>query len=239
VSLTPDVPGVGGLELSPDGRSAIAEHLGALFHIDLATGRTTSLGPVQMNSAPRWSATGRLAFVRGSGTESWMERTVVVVAPDGSAREVRASRPDGSALWPSALAPAWDPTGTRLAWIASATAAASGAQGAAQDYLDGRGVGDRRVLVSDVASEPSEVRCGDGVAEGVRWSHDGSALLLLCRRRGARVDAFELWLHRIGTPAPAVPIVRGLTLGGVEANGYAPSLFGHTAWSRGLVITQR
>ena len=235
LTLTPELPGVGGLDLSPDGRSATAEHLGALFHVDLSSGRTTSLGPVQQQHSARWSSNGRLAFVRGGGTQSWAERTVIVVAPDGSSQEVRPKKADGAARWPSALAPAWDPTGSRLAWIASATSAVSGASGAAEDYLHGRGVGDRRVLVSDLASEPSEVRCGEGVAEGVRWSHDGSALLLLCRRPGVRVDAFDLWLHRLNVPGTAVPIVRGLTLGGVDANGYPPSLFGSVAWSRGLV----
>ena len=76
--------------------------------------------------------------------------------------------------------------------------------------------------------------------EGVRWSHDGTALLLLCRRPGARVNAFELWLYRLDVPGrAAVPVVRGLTWGGVSAYGLAPSLFTHTAWSRALATAPR
>ena len=72
-----------------------------------------------------------------------------------------------------------------------------------QDYIAGKAVGDRRVLVSDLSSEPLEIRCGDRVAEGVRWSQDGTALLFLCRRPDTRIDAFELWLYRPGTAGGA------------------------------------
>jgi len=237
--LSPDLPGAG-LALSPDGRSATAEHLGGLFLVDVSTGRTTFLGSVYGVGSPRWSASGRLAFVRGGGQESWFDKTVVVVEPDGSMRELRGYKSDGGTLWPSGLAPAWDSTGKRLAWIASPAYSVPGKEGDAQDYLDGRGVGDRRVLVSDLASDPLEVRCGEGVAEGVRWSNDGTALLILCRRPGARVNAFELWLHRLGAPGrAAVPVVRGLTWGGVSGYGLSPSLFTHTAWSRALAIAPR
>jgi hypothetical protein len=113
------------------------------------------------------------------------------------------------------------------------------AEDPARDYLAGRGVGDRRVLVSDLASDPVEVRCGAGtVAEGVRWAHDGSALLLLCRRPGMTVNAFELWYHALGAGAQPVVLVRGLTLGGVDPFGDAPSMLTTTAWSRGLNITR-
>lgn len=94
------------------------------------------------------------------------------------------------------------------------------------------------MLVSDLASDPLEIRCGEGVAEGVRWAHDGSALLLLCRRPDLLVNAFELWLHPLGDPAGrAVPLIRALTMGGVDPHGNAPSLLTNTAWSRGLSIT--
>lgn len=239
--LSPELPNAR-LALSPDGRFATAEHLGGLFLVDLSTGRTTYLGSVYQGGSPRWAASGGLAFVRGGGQESWIDKTVVVVAPDGSTRELRGYQSDGGNLWPSALAPAWDSAGGRLAWIASPAYAVPGEEAAAQDYLGdylgGRGVGDRRVLVSDLTSDPLEIRCGEGVAEGVRWSHDGTALLLLCRRAGARVNAFELWLHRLDVPGgAAVPVVRGLTWGGVAAYGLAPSLFTHTAWSRALATT--
>jgi hypothetical protein len=229
--LSPDLPGFVPM-LSRDGRSATGVHEGVLFLVDVQTGKTTSLGPAR-RSVPRWSPSGGLAFVRGTAEDSWIDKAVVVVAADGSTREVRGPQRDGTNTLPIGLAPAWDPAGRRLAWIAS-PAAVAGGSGAAQDYLAGRGVGDRRVLVSDLSSEPVEIRCGEGIAEGVRWSHDGSALLLLCRRLGTRVDAFELWLHRLGVAGGlAVPIVRGITWGGVDAHGFAPDLFTHIGWSRG------
>jgi hypothetical protein len=230
--LSPALPGFIPGELSPDGRSAFGWHLGILVLVDLVTGRTTSLAQSQRTGSPRWSASGGLAFVRGAHEESWINRNVVVVAKDGSARDIRF---DGKTAWAIGLAPAWDPAGHRLAWIAS-PANVPGSD-AAQDYLAGRGVGDRRVLVSDLTSAPLEIRCGEGIAEGVRWSRDGTALLLLCRRPGVRVAAFELWLHRLGTPGGSVPIVRGITWGGVDAEGFAPDLFFNTAWSRTVGAT--
>jgi hypothetical protein len=226
--LSPDLPDFFPAALSPDGRSATGVNtVGGLFFVDLQTGRTTSLGPARQ-TATRWSSGGGLAFVRGAAEDSWVDKSVVIVAPDGSTRAVR-----GANALPIGLAPAWDPGGRRLAWIASP--AAAGADGAAQDYFAGKGAGDRRVLVSDLSSDPLEIRCGEGVAEGVRWSQDGAALLLLCRRPDTRVAAFDLWLHRIGTPGgAAVPIVRGITLGGVDPHGFAPDLFTHTAWSRAV-----
>jgi hypothetical protein len=231
--LSPALPGFVPGELSPDGSSAVGWHLGILVLVDLLTGKTTSLAQSQRTGSPRWSASGGLAFVGGAHEESWINRSVVVVAKDGSARDIRSLPDNGKTAWTIGLAPAWDPAGQRLAWIAS-PANVPGSD-AAQDYLAGRGVGDRRVLVSDLTSAPLEIRCGEGIAEGVRWSRDGTALLLLCRRLGARVGAFELWLHRLGTPGGApVPIVKGITWGGVDAEGFAPDLFFNTAWSRAV-----
>lgn len=218
--LSPDVPGFVADTISPDGRSATGLDPGGLHLVDLQTGTTRSLGPVR-RTVPRWSSSGGLAFVRGAADESWGDKEVVVVAADGSTRPLTGGMQIG-------LAPAWDPTGRRLAWIASPAASATDA--AAQDYLAGKGVGDRRVLVSDLSSDPLTIGCGQNVAEGVRWSNDGTALLLLCRRPGARVDAYELWLHRLG--GTSVPIVRGITWGGVDAHGFAPDLFAGVAWQR-------
>jgi hypothetical protein len=240
LNLSPDLPGVAMFTLAADGRWAMAENMGGLSRVDLATGRTTDLGPIHALAfeQARWSANGRIAFVRGGAQESWIDKTVVVVAPDGSTTEVRGDRRVGG-HYPSGLAPAWDPTGMRLAWIAARGSSGEAAAVVSQDLLDGRGVGDRRVLVSDLGSEPLEIRCGEGVAEGVRWSQDGSALLLLCRRPGTRVNGYELWLYRLGASGGAVPIVRGLTLGTVDTYGNAPSLFANTAWSRALATPPR
>lgn len=214
-------------DLSSDGRYATGQQGDGLFFVDLQTGTVTPLGTVRQTPL-RWSSSDTLAFVRGAAEESWLDKTVVVKAADGPAREVRFSQ----SAWAIGVAPAWDPGGRRLAWIAS-PAGVAGANGAAQDYLDGRGVGDRRVLISDLISDPVEIRCGEGIAEGVRWSQSGTTLLLLCRRPGARVAAFDLWLHRLGAPGGAsVALVRGITWGGVDTHGFAPDLFTHTAWSR-------
>ena len=227
--LSPSLPGFVPWELSPDGRYATGLQLDALFFVDMQTGKATSLGPVR-RVAPRWSPNGGLAFVRGAAEESWIDKTVVAVGADASTRDLHISQ----SAWAIGLAPAWDPAGRRLAWIASPAGVAS-ANGAAQDYLDGRGVGDRRVLISDLISDPVEIRCGEGVAEGVRWSQTGTMLLLLCRRPGMRVAAFDLWLHRLGAPGGApVALVRGITWGGVDRHGFAPDLFTHTAWSRAV-----
>ena len=229
---TPALPGsAGDFAISPAGRYAAARHLGSLFMIDLSTGTSTHLGPTA--TQPRWSTDGRLVFVRGSGRESWADRTVVVAATDGTTREIRGYDQDRGPT--SGLAPAWNPNGTRLAWIASPNSAAR-SDDPAKEYMAGTGIGDRRVLVSDLASDPTEIRCPEGVAEGVRWSHDGDALLLLCRRPNARLNAFDLWFQPLtATAGRAAPLVRGLTLGGVDPLGNTPSLV-NTGWSRGLNI---
>lgn len=216
-------------DLSPDGRYATGQQGNGLFFVDLQTGSVTPLGTVRQTPL-RWSSSDRLAFVRGAAEESWIDKTVVVKAADGAERELRFSQ-SASAI---GLAPAWDPAGRRLAWIAS-PASVTGANVAAQEYLEGRGVGDRRVLISDLTSDPVEIRCGEGVTEGVRWSQSGTMLLLLCRRPGARIAPFDLWLHRLGAPGGAsVALVKGITWGGVDTHGFAPDLFTHTAWSRAV-----
>jgi hypothetical protein len=226
--LSPGVPDLIPWDLSPDGRYATGQQGDGLFFVDLQTGTVTPLGTVR-RTALRWSSSDSLAFVRGAAEDSWIDKTVVVKAADGPAREARFPQ----SAWAIGFAPAWDPTGRRLAWIASPASVAS-ANGAAQDYLDGRGVGDRRVLISDLISDPVEIRCAEGVAEGVRWSQSGTLLLLLCRRTGARVALFDLWLHRLGAPGGASALVRGITWGGLDAHGFAPDLFTHTAWSRAV-----
>ncbi len=235
--VTPALPGVNGVvAISPDGRSAAAQHFGSLFLVDLASGAAVHLGAGW--SGVSWSADGRLVFVRGSGRESWSSRTVVVATADGKTTEVLGYKP--TTTMPIGLAPVWDPAGGRLAWVASPTSATASAtyEASTREHLSGTGVGDRRVLVGGATGDPTEYRCGEGVAEGVRWSPDGSALLLLCRRPGTRVNAYELWMQKLDG-SRSVPLVRGLTLGGVDPYGVAPSLLDNTAWSRGLDIARR
>lgn len=233
----PTLPGfLGDVTISPDGKLAAAGHVGGLFLIDLGTGAATHLGTG--SSAVAWSADGRLVFVRGAGRESWSNRTVVVVGADGRATDVLGYRPGRT--MPVGLAPVWDPAGKRLAWVASPESASGSTsyEDSARDHLAGTGVGDRRILASAVPGEPTEYRCAEGVAEGVRWSPDGSALLVLCRTTGVRMGAYALWMQRLDGSRP-VPLVRGLTLGGVDPYGAAPSLLDNAAWSRGLDVARR
>ena len=196
-----------------------------LLLLEIAPGRVSDLGNAPaLPASLAWSADGRLAFVRGSGSVSWRDKEIVLRERDGSERVVT---PEGSV----GLAPAWDPARGRLAWIAGPAGDGSG-------YLEGTGVGDRRVVVSNLSGETTEIRCPGRVAEGVRWSRDGEALLLLCRRPGATSDLFELWLHRFnaaGGPA-TVFVVTGLGWDDYfdRQNGVAPSLFMSVAWSRAV-----
>jgi dipeptidyl aminopeptidase/acylaminoacyl peptidase len=207
-----------GVEMRP-GDSAVR-----LLLLDVASGRVTDLGNTAAQQSIQWSAEGRLAFVRGSGDLTWRDKELVVREQDGSERVVT---PPGFV----GLAPAWDPARGRLAWIAGPAGDGSG-------YLEGTGVGDRRVVVSDLAGGTTEIRCPGRVVEGVRWSRDGEALLLLCRRPGATSDVFELWLHRLNSRAgpAAVRVLAGLGWDDYfdRQTGRVPTLSRSVAWSRAI-----
>ncbi len=195
-----------------------------LLLLDVASGRVTDLGNTALPESIAWSADGRLALVRGSGRVTWRDKEIVVRERDGSERVLT---PPGFV----GFAPAWDPARGRIAWIAGPSGDGSG-------YFEGTGVGDRRVVVSDLAGGTTEIRCPGRVVEGMRWSRDGETLLLLCRRPGATSDVFELWLHRFnarGGPA-AVLIATGLGWDDYfdRQTGGAPSLSRAVAWSRAV-----
>ncbi len=86
----------------------------------------------------------------------------------------------------------------------------------------------------DDGVKASEVQCDGGrVAEGVRWSSDGDALLLLCRKPGRDPFPLELWLYRLGDGTSA-PLVTGLVGAPPQAAGFGfhgaqPSLFSMVA----------
>jgi hypothetical protein len=224
---------------SPDGRFAVvrqytstsasfaAEGVGtSLLLIDVATGHVVDLGIVL--STPRWGPRGQLAYVSGGGRMTWENKTIIVRSADG--RE-RIARPPTDAPR-VALAPAWDVARGRLAWISGPELPGSGN---GDGYVDGTGAGQRVVVVED-GGDRSEVGCAGGrVAEGVRWSGDGDALLLLCRKPGHDRFPLELWLYRLGSRTSA-PLVTGLVsdpqAGGFGFYGAQPSLFSIVAWSR-------
>jgi hypothetical protein len=226
---------------SPDGRFALvrqyattsnsfaADGVGTSLHlIEVATGTAVDLGIVM--SAPQWGPRGQLAYVSGGGRVTWQNRTLVIREADGRERIARLPTDEQRV----ALAPAWDVARGRLAWISGPELPDSLSGGG---YNDGIGPGQRVVVVEDGANT-SEVRCGAGrVAEGVRWSSDGEALLMLCRKPGGDRSPLELWLYRLadGTSAQLVAgLVGDPVAGGFGYYGAQPSLFSIVAWSRAL-----
>jgi hypothetical protein len=235
----PDQGVLANLRWSPDGKSALVWRIGTtsnslaadgvetaalLVYID--TAKVVDLGVV-MSTAPQWGPDGRLAFVRGGGRMTWEHRELIVRGVDGRERVTAPS--DSSRV---ALLPAWDAAGGRLAWVSGPSAPGSGN---GDGYVDGLGAG-QRVAIIDDGTSASEVRCGEGrVVEGVRWSNDGAALLLLCRKPGRDARPLELWLYRLADDSTA-PLVTGLVsdpnAGGFGFYGAQPSLFSIVAWSR-------
>ncbi|MDP9319507.1 MAG: hypothetical protein M3P16_00245 [Chloroflexota bacterium] len=220
---------------SPDGRSiaalqqgivsASAEMDGAeLLLVDVSSRQVTSLGTIVQHWY-RWSDDSRLAFVRGGGRETWIGKQLLLRERDGAI--VPVSAPDRVGL-----APAWAPSGGRLAWI-DAPQGDGLTNGA---YVNGVGPGARRASVSTDRVIGS-IDCGDRVVEGVRWSADDQ-LLLLCRRPGDVARPLELWLRRFATAgSPLFPLVTGLgddTLRGFGVYGAHPSLFSLVAWSKAV-----
>jgi len=160
---------------------------------------------------------------------TWENKELVVRSLDGRERVVHAPSDEPRV----ALAPAWDQTHARLAWISGPAAPGSGN---GDGYVDGQGAGRRVALVDE--KNPFEVRCAESrVVEGVRWSSDGEALLLLCRKPGRDPRPLELWLYRFadGTSAPLVTGLVGDSVGaGFGFYGAQPSLFSIAAWSRAV-----
>lgn len=110
---------------SPDGRQVLVWHVtttSASFAadgvgitariIDVSSGASSILGTV-MNRWVDWAPDGRLAFVRGGGRGSWDGKELFVREPTGVEYEIRARSADERV----ALAPSWDRSGTRLAWV--------------------------------------------------------------------------------------------------------------------------
>ena len=225
---------------SPDGRSALVWEIGTTSNsfaadgagiktllVDIASGHVVDLGVVLNNGWAQWGPDGSLAYVSGGGRMTWDNKTLIVRAPSGRERIESAASGTGRV----ALAPDWDPVHGQLAWVSGPAAAGSGN---GDGYIDGLGAG-RRVGLIDPGRALIEVRCGeDRVVEGLRWSSDGRALLLLCRKPGRDARPLELWLHRIAD-GTSVPLVRGLASDSQAAGfgfyGMQPSLFAIVAWS--------
>jgi len=216
-------------ETATTSNSLAADGVGITLHVvDVDTGAAVDLGTTLGKRAwAQWSPDDRLAFVSGGGRETWDNKQVVVLERDGTRRVVAGvlgrTNDDASA----AIAPAWQPTmsGPRLAWIEGPAASMS----ASFDYFRGVGPAAQRVAVLQAPNSPVTLTCPDLVTEGVRWSADASAALLLCRAPGVDKHALQVWYVPLGgTPRP---LVAGLGDGGFGYYGLQPSLFDIVAWS--------
>lgn len=218
------------LEQTSTSASAAADGANVrLWVVDLAGGEPTDLGVVLTKSAwIDWTFGERLAFVRGGGRTTWDNKEVVVLGRDGTARVAagsavaRDARPAPSAL--AAIAPAWQPVyrGAKLAWIQGPAMTME----ASPDYFRGVGPASQRVAVLDGTTT---ISCPGMVTEGVRWSADGRAVLLLCREPGVEQHALEIWYAALGGAPRA--LVKGLGGPGFGYYGLQPSLFEIAAWS--------
>lgn len=221
-------------EWSPDGRwitvleqGIISSSIGAdgatLLLVEVASGRATSVGPTIGRSWRAWSPSGELAFVRGAGRETWRDKRLVLRGPDGAEREL--ALPDAGHVQ---LAPAWSAAGD-LAFVI-------GPSGDPTGYMDGTGVGDRRGMILRAgATSPEEVRCPNGVVEGIQPSVSAGTLLL-CRTPGSdELYPLSIWFVRPGA-VTAVPLVTGIQshpdARGFGFYGLQPPLSEIVAWSR-------
>lgn len=231
---------VGGVEWSPDGRWIVARELPLISNsvsadgwklllIEVDSGRVSDLGTVIGGAWRQWSPRGELAYIRGAGRETWRDKRLVVVSPDGTHREV--ALPDPSYVQ---LAPAWSTSGD-LAFVIGPSG------GDIPPYMDGKGVGDRRGMVLRADGSTRELRCPAGPLEGIRPSADGTSFLLLCRTPGDGDYPLSIWFAS-GSGDP-VPLVHGLgepngprPQGGIAAGGFGyyglhPHLKTIAAWS--------
>jgi hypothetical protein len=230
-----------GLKWSLDGRVAFWE-IATTSNSLAADGAATSLHVVDVHTRAKWdlgttlgsrawgqwSPDGRLAFVSGGGRETWGNKQLVVLERDGTRRVVAGDlgRIGGSAR--AAIAPSWQPifgTPARLAWIEGP----AGGIGASPDYFRAVGPIAQRVAVLETPGGRAEMSCPGLVTEGVRWSADASAALLLCRAPGVEQRALQVWYAPLaGTPRA---LVTGLGDLGFGYYGLQPSLFDIVAWS--------
>lgn len=229
---------------SPDGRSVVVfeapypsssivrDGIGMLL-LEVDTGSVAGLGTTLRPEWVSWSSTGELAFVRGAGRETWMNKRLIVRSPDGSEREIALPAADHVQL-----VPAWSSSGD-LAFVVGPSK-----EGSAEGYMEGTGPGDRRGMVLRGDGSTREVRCPNGAVEGIRPSADGTSLLLLCRTPGDGDYPLSIWfapqagdpvrlVRRLGEPAGPRP-EGGLGAGGFGYYGLHPHLETITAWSRAV-----
>jgi hypothetical protein len=217
-------------ESTTTSNSLAADGVGTTIHVvNVDTRAAVDLGTMLGKRAwAQWSLDGRLAFVSGGGRETWGNKQLIVLERDGTRRVIAGAlgRTSGGAT--AAIAPAWQPvfgSPAQLAWIENP---AEGI-GASSDYFRGVGPAAQRVAVLQTPSSSVRLTCPGLVTEGVRWSADASAALLLCRAPGVEQHALQLWYAPlVGAPRP---LVTGLGDAGFGYYGLQPSLFDIVAWS--------
>ncbi len=217
-------------ESTTTSNSLAADGVGTSLHVvNVDTRAEIDLGMMLGARAwAQWSVDGRLAFVSGGGRETWGNKQLVVLERDGARRVVAGDLGRPSAAATAAIAPAWQPifgTPARLAWIEGPV----GDMAASFDYVNGVGSSAQRVAMLATGSGLAKQVCPGLITEGVRWSAEASAILLLCRAPGVGPHPLQVWYAPLdGTPRP---LVSNLGDGGFGYYGLQPSLFDIVAWS--------
>jgi Tol biopolymer transport system component len=166
-----------------------------------------------------WSPQGdRLAVVEGGGRQTWVNKQIVVMQPDGSDRRLLsdASRAD--------LFPAWSPDGQRIAFTSG--------EGSQSMEADPALVRTRRIWVANPDGSDKRQFTDDPayVDEFPQWSANGSHIMFVRRQAEAiRPEQepsvpVEIWLMR-ADGSEQRKVVAGLS-GGVL--GY----YGFVDWSQ-------
>ena len=217
-------------EIATTSNSLAADGAATTLHVvNVQTGANVDLGTTLGSRAwAQWSVDGRLAFVSGGWRQTWENKQVVVFEPNGTRRVMSGDSGLANFASRAAIAPAWQPilgTPARLAWIEGP----AGGIGASPDYASGVGPTAQRVAVLETPSGRASVTCPGLVTEGVRWSADARAALLLCRAPGVAQHALQVWYAPIGGSPRA--LVTGLGDLGFGYYGLQPSLFDIVAWS--------
>lgn len=186
-----------------------------LVVIDVTTGTITELGyTLYANS---WRAPHTLAYVAGSGRETWKRKTLRVWTPESGTRDITGPVEVG-------LVPTWGPDG-RLWFVRGPAGEYDRAT-----YFAGRGIGDRSIVIVDLVSGvrttlPRQAGYAD---EGVRVAEDGRTILILRRRLDPTLKAapdswLELWAAR-SDGSSAKPLLRLDGNGGFGYYGTYPFL---------------
>ena len=187
---------------SPDGRFvalwAIDSYSGSvdqdgrpLLVIDAVSGDTVDLGRTLLHGTTAWTSPHTLAFVSGAFRMLWEAKALRLWSPEKGIRQVTHTGSVG-------FAPAWNADGRTLYF-------AGGPEGQYEPLavFAGRGAGDHRISVYDVATGTARSLAHEPgfIEEGARPSRDGTRLLVLRRRTVEAADIrsipdapFEMWL---------------------------------------------